>query len=824
MKLNKLMRLSASGLMAITLSLSAVSPIFAAENEDVSLSDHPDTAVSSVLKQEEKADTAQDFADQKQTEQINEKADPKEKECMEQPPVAKADEFLIPEQVIASGKHGDLHWYLSQEGMLHLEDGDLLLDAEHGEHPFAPYTPQIKDICIENVHGLGKVRLIGKADALFLESSLKSFDGSLFDTSNCQSMNSMFYASRQLTSVDVSTWDTSSVTDLGGMFGSCTQLQEANLSGLNTCQVTDMSDMFYYCSALESLDLSSFNLGRTKDLSGMFSYCHCLKSLNLSALSAAEAENMSEMFRDCSSLSELDLSDFHAFQVRKADKLFYNCQSLRQLDLSGMSCKAIETMEQMFAGCTKLESVNLTGWDTLHVNSFDGMFAGTDSMKSLTFRKSFLNSEAFGPDCFPAGKICFEDEAQYPLIYQASQIKDLLIQSQSLMDEDAVTAYFCGSSSSMPLLFLEPNGGKGDPIGLRLRPSRLYLPDNPFSACDGKSFLGWNTKPDGSGTFYKNRAEITEDLVNKTLYAQWGSQKLYATSLRLGANLGVNFFFEMDRDTAENPNAAILIRSKDQQTVKSIPLSKAAVNTASVPGKTLYKVVELLPAVQFADTLEVWIQTDSFESVHTTFSVKEYARKVLVSSQYSPAMKKLVSSAVLYGSAAQTYFGYDTDHLASTGLLLNQEAAEFAGKICAEDLARFEPSVHGSFSNDAIRFGSAKTIFNPKASVKFCFESSYTPQEMAHVKVTWKNKELKIRKDTEPNAYYVLLENVEGLEANEPITLTIKDDRQEHVMTCTFGLHSDLFHSLSKNQTDHKTALQKSFYTFTHYIAQYLEK
>jgi uncharacterized repeat protein (TIGR02543 family) len=56
------------------------------------------------------------------------------------------------------------------------------------------------------------------------------------------------------------------------------------------------------------------------------------------------------------------------------------------------------------------------------------------------------------------------------------------------------------------------------------------LTANSFKAKTGYYFAGWNTKADGSGTAYKNKANITTNLAKKnkatvTLYAQWKKVK-----------------------------------------------------------------------------------------------------------------------------------------------------------------------------------------------------------------------------------------------------------------------------------------------------------
>ncbi len=64
------------------------------------------------------------------------------------------------------------------------------------------------------------------------------------------------------------------------------------------------------------------------------------------------------------------------------------------------------------------------------------------------------------------------------------------------------------------------NGGKGKMASQTVEAGKnIKLPANAFTRTD-YSFAGWNTKADGKGTAYKNKATLTISQ-NTTLYAQW---------------------------------------------------------------------------------------------------------------------------------------------------------------------------------------------------------------------------------------------------------------------------------------------------------------
>jgi hypothetical protein len=80
-----------------------------------------------------------------------------------------------------------------------------------------------------------------------------------------------------------------------------------------------------------------------------------------------------------------------------------------------------------------------------------------------------------------------------------------------------------------PITYTIRFGGNGATSGMMADLTVAYdgkktLPANRY-ARPGKAFAGWNTKADGSGAMYRNKAEVTnlassqDDVV--VLYAQW---------------------------------------------------------------------------------------------------------------------------------------------------------------------------------------------------------------------------------------------------------------------------------------------------------------
>ena len=67
------------------------------------------------------------------------------------------------------------------------------------------------------------------------------------DTSNVESMDSLFLGCLNIEELDLSSWDTSSVTNMNAVFdmNNENKLKYINLAGWDTSNVTTMRNMFY---------------------------------------------------------------------------------------------------------------------------------------------------------------------------------------------------------------------------------------------------------------------------------------------------------------------------------------------------------------------------------------------------------------------------------------------------------------------------------------------------------------------------------------------------------------------------------------------------
>ena len=176
---------------------------------------------------------------------------------------------------------------------------------------------------------------------------------------------------------------------------------------------------------------------------------------------------------------------------------------------------------------------------------------------------------------------------------------------------------------------------------------------------------------------------------------------LYGRSITLKDNIDVNYYMEMSDSVFEHD--AYLEFKIGGQTYKINASDAAEVNEN---GKTLYKFSCPVNAAQMSDTIETRIVIDNNTKEEYSYSVKEYASELLSKSNEYPAETvKLVKALLNYGTAAQTFFKYNTDNPAN-GILSDADKAVDAADFDAYK-AVIKTDSANSQSNGLTYYGSS---------------------------------------------------------------------------------------------------------------------
>ena len=183
---------------------------------------------------------------------------------------------------------------------------------------------------------------------------------------------------------------------------------------------------------------------------------------------------------------------------------------------------------------------------------------------------------------------------------------------------------------------------------------------------------------------------------NFTFTAEYASERpavsLYGRSITLKDNIDVNYYMEMSDSVFEHD--AYLEFKIGGQTYKLNASDAAEVNES---GKTLYKFSCPVNAAQMSDTIETRIVIDNNTKEEFSYSVKEYASELLSKSNEYPAETvKLVKALLNYGTAAQTFFKYNTGKPANAILSDTDKA------VAAADFDAYKAVIKADSANGAI--------------------------------------------------------------------------------------------------------------------------
>lgn len=189
---------------------------------------------------------------------------------------------------------------------------------------------------------------------------------------------------------------------------------------------------------------------------------------------------------------------------------------------------------------------------------------------------------------------------------------------------------------------------------------------------------------------------------------------LYGRSITLKDNIDVNYYMEMSDSVFEHD--AYLEFKIGGQTYKINASDAAEVNEN---GKTLYKFSCPVNAAQMSDTIETRIVIDNNTKEEYSYSVKEYASELLSKlNEYPAETVKLVKALLNYGTAAQTFFKYNTDNPAN-GILSDADKAVDAADFDAYKAVIKADSPNGQ--NKGLSYYGSSLICKSEMTVRHYF-------------------------------------------------------------------------------------------------------
>ena len=386
-------------------------------------------------------------------------------------------------------------------------------------------------------------------------SSLTSFDASNWTTSSLTNLSAMFIGCTSLAEANIKSFDTSKIETTRQLFAACSNLRSIDLSGWNTSRVTDMSFMFNECNALKSIDFTGWNTSKVKSIESIFNGCRSLEELDVSNWDVSKVENINDAFRGCGNLAVLDTSNWEFKNLKTAHRAFQN-SGVKNLDVSKWGMEKVEYCVLMFKSAKIENFIGLEQWHPICLISADYMFDTCNSLKSMILNwdlPALETAKGMFEDCAILEELNFSEVktnsnvrtdaflgSSYgqplPELRKITIGEDCLLELtlhstapfifEIALDPDNPKRYDRkipgGSTDQIPIgegaatyvvgyeIAFDPNGGEGtmeDELYCYSYPKKELI-KNEFQR-DGYTFIGWNSKADGSGVSFQDE-EILE--------------------------------------------------------------------------------------------------------------------------------------------------------------------------------------------------------------------------------------------------------------------------------------------------------------------------
>ena len=277
--------------------------------------------------------------------------------------------------------------------------------------------------------------------------------------------------------------------------------------------------------------------------------------------------------------------------------------------------------------------------------------------------------------------------------------------------------------------------------------------------------------------------------------------KLAGYSLSLTGNIGVNFYMELSDDIVNDASAYMNFTLPNGTTSKVYVSgthedgSTATTDTTVKNGVTYYVFTCEVAAKEMTSDIKAQMIGNNGEKKGTvyTYTVKEYADYILShmsaeESDISKATIQVVKGMLNYGGAAQKYFGYKTDKLASDGLTLTEKVFNDTIIINLITNEANKASVT-TYDNAKVTFKSAylslKSTTDLCVSVQFADDVTVKEDMFA----IWcdtdqiSTDQYEVTKVNEENCYKITLHGVKASQLNEKYAFYVElSDTEQAVL------------------------------------------
>ena len=218
-----------------------------------------------------------------------------------------------------------------------------------------------------------------------------------------------------------------------------------------------------------------------------------------------------------------------------------------------------------------------------------------------------------------------------------------------------------------------------------------------------------------SSTYARNVVTVNDEIAQRAIALVSGDMDEISAApvltpkyptLSFEGEIKYNIYFNTQGLEGLDPERFGLALFSTQDQEGTLATADAAVSGAVDSNGLMVVSTEGIPAKKLGDTLyfKVYALLEDGTVVYSSlfnYSALQYAKSILASSAAAEKQKALVVAMLNYGAAAQTYFGYNTDHLMNSGLTDEQQAlvSGFYGEGL-NGVSRADAAKCGSFVNN----------------------------------------------------------------------------------------------------------------------------
>ena len=339
--------------------------------------------------------------------------------------------------------------------------------------------------------------------------------------------------------------------------------------------------------------------------------------------------------RECSALTSVTIPDS---VTEIGDFAFYSSELIEDVALSG---KLTSIGEGAFAYCSSLKNISIPKSVTTIGNM---AFSFCSTLEDLSF--------ADGSELETIGECAFSGCVLLESVTIPACVKSIGI--DAFVGCISCTDVYCLVADPTTLTWTD---GSFDDF--------IYDEDDPDTHKVTKCHVA-KGKLDAFNTKFGNTVNVTfvDDLVDMGIGAH-----LYGHSLSLDGDIGVNFYMELGSAVAASETAYMLftVSKNDGSTeTQNVYVKEVLDKTATVGDKTYYQFKCRVAAKDMTAKITAQMHYGDTAGEQYTYSVKEYAAKILESPEtYFPDEEQrekgvaLVKAMLNYGSYAQVYFDPD---------------------------------------------------------------------------------------------------------------------------------------------------------------------